>query len=134
MRPKMLFTLSRASRVCGTLVLQCMTAPAARRMSTKEAFFGARLKARAAMPMLESVPWMWKLSFMEMGRPWRGPRGLPVWARWASRRAARARAEWKSGSVMQEVSWWDIAARFGPTISPCLRGVRLGMDGFGDKP
>lgn len=74
----MLLTLSSASSVCGTLVLQCMTAPALKRNCTSGAFFVAGLKQREAMPMLESTPSIWKLSLTEMGRPWRGPRGWPV--------------------------------------------------------
>lgn len=65
----MLLTLSRANSVCGTLVLQCMTAPASRRSWTSGAFFFAGVKQREAMPMLESTPSMWKLSFTDMGSP-----------------------------------------------------------------
>ena len=63
------------------------------------------------MPMLLSTSLIQKESFTEMGRPWRGPRGEPLRARWASRYSARERAEEKRGSVRQVVSWWDIVAR-----------------------
>ena len=86
------------------------------------------------MPMLLSMPLTQKESFTEMGRPWRGPSGEPVRARWASRYSARERAEEKRGSVRQAVSWWDIVARW-KTSENCLReweketkDVRLGKD------
>lgn len=89
-----------------------MTAPACRRRSTSAAFFVAGRKASAAMPMEESMPVIWKLSFTDMGRPWRGPRGLPVRARCESSSEARATAAEKRGSARQFVNWWAIAARF----------------------
>jgi len=67
------------------------------------------LKHRDAMPMLELTPVTWKVSFTEMGTPWRGPRGWLVRARWESRKWAQARAEVKRGSVSEVVSWWMIA-------------------------
>ena len=73
--------LSKAISVCGTFVLQCITAPAPSKISTIVAFLGADLLQRDAMPMLLSTPLTQKESFTEMGRPWRGPSGEPVRAR-----------------------------------------------------
>ena len=64
----------------------------------------AGLKARAATPIEESMPMMLKLSFTEIGRPWRDPRVSPVRAKCESNWAARARAAEKSGSVKQLVN------------------------------
>ena len=73
--------LSRAIRVCGMLVLQWITAPADRRMLTIVAFLEAGRLQREARPMLLSMSFIQKESLMEMGRPCRGPRGVPVRAR-----------------------------------------------------
>lgn len=78
-----------------------MTAPACSSRSARAAFLVAGPKARAAMPIEESMPVMLKLSLTEIGRPWRGPRGLPVRAKCKSNSAARARANEKRGSVKQ---------------------------------
>lgn len=56
------------------------------------------------MPIEESMPVMLKLFLTEIGRPWRGPRGLPVRAKCKSNSAARARANEKRGSVKQLVN------------------------------
>lgn len=103
-RPKILLTLSSAINVCGTLVLQCITAPASSSISTVVAFLLAGLAQRDAMPMLLSMSFIQKLSLTEIGRPCRGPRGVPVRARWASRKEARERARGKRGSVRQLVN------------------------------
>jgi hypothetical protein len=64
----------------------------------------------AAMPMLVSMPLMWKQSLMETGRPCKGPMGRPVRWRYASSSRARWTARSKRGSVRQRVSWCAMAA------------------------
>lgn len=61
------------------------------------------LKAREAMPMEESWPGIRKVSFREIGSPWRGPRGFLWVERWASSSWARARASAGKNSVRQFV-------------------------------
>ena len=119
MRPKMLLVLSSAIRVCGMLVLQWITAPASNKISTMFAFFVAGLLHREAMPMLLSMSFIQKESLTEMGRPCRGPSGVPVRARWVSRYVARERARGKRGSVRQVVNWWHIVARW-KTLGDCI--------------
>ena len=92
------------------MVLAITTAPSEVRRSASGAVSRAGCEAKAARPIVLSVPAMWKVSFREMGRPCRGPRGLPVRRRWSSRLRAWARALVKRGSVRQRVSWWAIAA------------------------
>ena len=104
-RPKTLFMLSRAPSVCGTFVLAMMMAPRDSNISTSGAFCSAGLKDRAAMPMLLSIDAILKVSFTEMGRPWRGPIGIPVRLSWASSSEARARARLNRGSVRHAVNW-----------------------------
>lgn len=81
---------------------------------TRAASLEAGFEHSAAMPRVESTPVMLKLSFMEMGRPWRGPMGLPVRERWVSRWRACCRADVNRGSVMQRVNCWAIAALYHP--------------------
>lgn len=110
-RPKTQLCESRAVSVWGILVLQCSTAPASRRSCVSSDGFVAGLKDRAVNPMDESSPGIWKVSLREIGRPCSGPTGLPWWARWASRVAARSRAASKLISVMQLVNCCAMAAR-----------------------
>lgn len=62
------------------------------------------------MPMLESTPVTYKVSFTEVGRPWRGPRGWLVTPRCGARKWAQARAEVKRGSVREVAICWMIVA------------------------
>lgn len=111
-RPKTWFTLSSSPSVCGMLVLAIMTAPKERRSWTRDASLEAGLEHSAVTPRDESTPVMLKLSFTEMGRPWRGPTGFPVRDRWAPRLRACCRADVKRGSVMQRVNCCAIAALY----------------------
>lgn len=70
----------------------------------------AGLFANEAIPIVESLPAMLKLSLMEMGSPWNGPLGFPCVRRYASHSLARAIASWKKISDRQFVCY--------PGISP----------------
>jgi hypothetical protein len=54
------------------------TAPALRSIWARIAVSVDGLLARAEMPTEASLPGSLKESLREMGRPWRGPSGLPV--------------------------------------------------------
>jgi hypothetical protein len=76
-----LFTDSAIIIAVGTFVLQYSTAPAFRSRSMSVLLYVAGSLTSEAKPTVESVPIMLKLSFIEMGRPWKGPFVVPCVAR-----------------------------------------------------
>lgn len=102
-RPKMLLTVSGNITAVGTLVFTYSTAPASTIISMSVLLYVEGLFAREAMPIVESLPIILKLSLMEIGSPWKGPLVLPYFWRYASHSFARAIASSKKISARQLV-------------------------------
>ena len=75
--PKTAFSVSCASRSCGTLVLPRMMAPASLRALTRTASAVAGVPTRERSPSVESVPARSRFSLMVTGKPCNGPHETP---------------------------------------------------------
>ena len=89
--------------VCGMFVLTYSTAPSFNSIFTSAEFvFDGSSFRRATYPTVDCVPSTQKLSFRLIGRPWRGPIGLPSRGRYSSKYLARSSASGKNDSVRQD--------------------------------
>lgn len=102
-RPNVLLTDSAIIIAVGTFVLTYSTAPALLSMSTRTVLYVAGWLTHETKPTVESLPIILKLSLREMGKPWSGPIGFPVFARCSSSALAASRASGKSVSERQLV-------------------------------
>ena len=70
--------------------------------------------------MVDCTPRTLNESFNEIGRPCKGPRVVPVRARWSSHSCARARAESNIVSVKQLTHCWAMAARLQKAVTTSM--------------